>query len=168
MKWNLDPSHSEVQFKVRHLMITNVTGKIEKFSTEVESDDEQFSNARISFSADMSSLSTGDEKRDGHLKAADFFEIEKYPAISFTSGKLEGEKLNGNLTIKDVTNPVQLDVDFGGVGKDPWGNTKAGFTLTGKIKRSDWNLNWNAALETGGVLISDDVKLAIEIQLVKA
>ncbi len=168
MKWNLDPSHSEVQFKVRHLMITNVTGKIEKFSTEVESDDEQFSNARISFSADMSSLSTGDEKRDGHLKAADFFEIEKYPAISFTSGKLEGEKLNGNLTIKDVTNPVQLDVDFGGVGKDPWGNTKAGFTLNGKIKRSDWNLNWNAALETGGVLLSDDVKLAIEIQLVKA
>jgi polyisoprenoid-binding protein YceI len=167
MKWNLDPSHSEVQFKVRHLMITNVTGKIEKFSAEVESDDDKFTNAKIKFSADMNSISTGDAQRDGHLKSGDFFETEKFPTLDFTNGRIEGDKLHGDLTIKGITKPVALDVDFGGAGKDPWGNLKAGFSVSGKIQRSAWELNWNAALEAGGVLVSDDVRIAAEIQLVQ-
>lgn len=167
MKWNLDPSHSEVQFKVRHLMITNVTGKIEKFSAEVESDDDKFTNAKINFSADMNTISTGDAQRDGHLKSGDFFETDKFPTLNFANGRIEGDKLNGDLTIKGITKPVSLDVEFGGAGKDPWGNLKAGFTVTGKIQRSAWELNWNAALEAGGVLVSDDVRIAAEIQLVQ-
>ncbi len=168
MKWNLDASHSEVQFKVRHLMITNVTGKLEKFTLDVESDDEKFGSAQINFSADMSCINTGDAQRDGHLKSADFFELDQYPSMTFTSSKMENGKLFGNLTIKSISMPIELDVEFGGVGKDPWGNTKAGFTLVGKIKRSDWQLNWNAAIEAGGVLVSDDVRIMAEIQLVKA
>jgi polyisoprenoid-binding protein YceI len=168
MKWNLDLSHSELQFKVRHLMITNVTGKLEKFTMDVESEDEQFNGIKVSFSADLNSLNSSDAQRDGHLKSPDFFDVEKYPAMTFTSHKMEGGKLWGELTIRDETHPVELDVEFGGVGKDPWGNTKAGFSISGKINRSKWNLNWNAALEAGGVLVSDEVKIMGEIQLVKA
>lgn len=168
MKWNLDASHSEVQFKVRHLMITNVTGTVGKFSAEVESEDEQFNNAQIKFSVEPASITTGDAQRDGHLQSADFFEVEKYPTIDFVSSKLEGGKLHGDLTIKGITKPVSLDVDFGGTGKDPWGNLKAGFTVTGKINRTDWGLTWNAALEAGGVLVSEEVRLHAELQFAKA
>ncbi|MFN0031156.1 MAG: YceI family protein [Flavobacteriales bacterium] len=168
MKWNLDPAHSELQFKARHMMITTVSGKIEKFETEVESDDEQFNNAHISASMEMNSITTGDAQRDGHLHSGDFFELEKFPLMKFKGTALGNGKLKGELTIKDITKPIELDVEFGGVGKDPWGNTKAGFSLSGKIKRSDWNLNWNAALEAGGVLVSDEIKIAGEIQLSKA
>ncbi len=168
MKWNLDLSHSELQFKVRHLMITNVTGKLEKFTADVESEDEQFNGVKVSFTADLNSLNTSDVQRDGHLKSPDFFDTEKYPSMTFVSNKMDGGKLFGDLTIKGETHPVELEVEFGGVGKDPWGNTKAGFSLSGKINRSKWNLNWNAALEAGGVLVSDEVKILGEIQLVKA
>jgi polyisoprenoid-binding protein YceI len=167
-KWNLDPAHSELGFKVRHLMITNVSGQIGTFSATAESEDDQFSSARVSFSADLTSLHTGDTNRDNHLKSADFFETEKYPQMTFESTSFNGSKLEGHLAIKGITHPVVLDVEFGGVGKDPWGNIKAGFTLQGKINRKDWGLNWNAPLEAGGVLVSEEVKIHADIQLVKA
>lgn len=166
--WNLDPSHSEVSFKVKHMMIANVTGTIGKFDVKAEATDDAFENAKFSFTGDLSTISTGDEKRDGHLMTEDFFAVEKYPQIKFESTSFSNGKLHGNLTIRDITQPVVLDVEEGGFGKDPWGNTRAGFTVTGKISRKDWNLTWNAALEAGGVLVSDEVKINCEIQLVKA
>ncbi|MBY0425636.1 MAG: YceI family protein [Cytophagales bacterium] len=171
-KWNLDPTHSEVQFKVKHLMITTVTGNIGSFEITSETESDDFSAAKISFSADAASIDTGNEQRDGHLKSADFFDVEKAPKIEFTSTKVEkldasNLKLTGNLTIKGTSKPVTLDVEFGGIQKDPWGNTKAGFTVSGKINRKDWGLNWNATVEGGGVLVSEDVRILAEIQLVK-
>lgn len=171
--WNLDPSHSEVQFKVRHLMITNVTGHFSDFSVTATSDDDQFSNPSVSFSAKVESLSTNNEQRDGHLKGVDFFDVEKYPEIHFVStGANRNDDgdiiLTGDLTIRDVTRPVSVKVEFGGVAKDPWGNSKAGFTVTGKINRTEFGLSWNASLETGGVLVSEEIRLSAEIQLVKA
>ena len=168
-KWALDPAHSEIQFKVKHMMIATVTGSFDRFQVEVESDKDDFSDANISFSAETASINTGAEQRDGHLRSADFFDSVKYPEMKFqaTSFSPAKNELQGNLTIKDVTKPVKLEVDFGGIGKDPYGNTKAGFTLTGKINRKDWGLNWNAALETGGLLVSEEVRLLGEIQLMK-
>jgi polyisoprenoid-binding protein YceI len=170
-KWALDPTHSEIHFKVKHLMITTVTGSFNKFTAAAETESEDFSNASISFSAETASVDTGNEQRDGHLVSADFFDAEKFPTLSFVSTeyKKDGDDytLTGNLTIKDVTKPVTLSVEFGGVAKDPWGNTKAGFTLSGKINRKEFGLTWNAATETGGVLVSEDVKLLAEIQLVQ-
>jgi len=168
-KWTLDTAHSELQFKVKHLMITNVTGTFSVVSGAVETDDDKFSHAKVSFTADPTSITTNNEQRDGHLRTADFFETEKYPEIKFESQDFSATagKIKGALTIKGVSKPVTLDVDFHGVHKDPWGNEKAGFSLSGKINRKEWNLNWNAALETGGVLVSDDVKIIGEIQLAK-
>lgn len=171
-KWNLDPTHSEMNFKVRHMMITNVTGSFTKFNVNLEADNDQLSNAKINFEADTNSVNTKNDQRDGHLKGPDFFDAEKFPAITFKSTgftpSTNGEqKLKGDLTIKGVTKPVELTVEFGGIGKDPWGNTKAGFTVNGKINRTDFGLNWNAAIEAGGVLVSEEVKLHGEIQLVK-
>lgn len=166
--WNLDPSHSEVTFKVKHMMIAHVTGKFGKFDLKAESDDDNFENSKVEFTADAASISTGEAQRDGHLTSEDFLAAEKYPQIKFKATSFSGGKLNGDLTIRDITKSVVLDVEPGGIGKDPWGNTRIGFTVTGKINRSDWNLTWNAALETGGVLVSDDVKINCEIQLVKA
>ncbi|MDF2379909.1 YceI family protein [Nostoc ellipsosporum NOK] len=168
--WNLDPTHSELQFKVKHLMVTNVTGNIPAISGTVESSDDSFSDAVVSFTADVNSITTNNEQRDGHLKGADFFETEKYPNITFKSSSYNAAdgKITGDLTIRDVTKPVTLDVDFGGTAKDPWGNEKAGFSLTGKINRKDFGLTWNASLETGGVLVSEEVKLSAELQFVKA
>jgi polyisoprenoid-binding protein YceI len=167
-KWNLDPSHSEVTFKVKHMMIANVTGKIGSFDVQTESENDNFENARIQFTADMNTISTGDAQRDGHLKTDDFFSVEKFPQLKFTATSFSAGKLSGELTIRDITRPVSFDVETGGIGKDPWGNTRIGFTVSGKINRKDWNLTWNAALETGGVLVSEDVKINCEIQLVKA
>jgi polyisoprenoid-binding protein YceI len=170
--WNLDPAHSEITFKVKHMMIANVTGSFQKYDTKVQTNGDDFASASISFTADTATIDTANADRDNHLKSADFFDAAKYSQIKFTSTKLEkkgGDEfvLHGDLTIKDVTKPVKLDVEFGGIGKDPWGNEKAGFTLTGKIKRTDFGLNWNAALEAGGVLVSEDVKIQAELQLVK-
>ena len=171
-KWNLDPTHSEIGFKVKHMMITNVSGSFEKFDAQVETEGTDFTTAKIQFTADINSITTGSNDRDNHLKSPDFFDAANYPHLKFDSSK--AEKIDdenyiflGNLTIRDVTKPVKLNVEFGGIGKDPWGNEKVGFTITGKINRTDYKLNWNAALETGGVLVSEEVKFHAEVQLVK-
>ena len=171
--WVLDPTHSELQFKIKHLMITNVTGSFNSFEVSAATEDEDFSKAKISFKAVVDSITTNNEQRDGHLKSADFFEAEKFPTITFVATKTENVdsdgsfNLYGDLTIKGVTQNIKLVVEFGGVTKDPYGNTKAGFTINGKINRKDFGLNWNAVLETGGVMVSEEVRISSEIQLVK-
>lgn len=164
--WKLDPTHSELTFKVKHMMISNVKGEFTNFKAEITSEDDNFSKAKVSATIKTDSVFTNNTDRDAHLKSADFFDAEKYPAITFEADALTGD-VTGNLTINGVTKPVTLDVDFGGIGQDPWGNTKAGFSFEGKIKRSDFGLNWNAALEAGGVLVSDEVKIAGDLQFVK-
>ena len=166
-KWNLDPTHSEITFKVRHMMISNVKGAFNTFTAEVEAEDDTFKNAKVSATIQTDSIDTNNADRDTHLKSADFFNVEQNPTITFESDSL-ADDVTGHLTINGVTKPVQLEVEFGGINQDPWGNTKAGFTFEGKIKRSDFGLNWNAALETGGVLVSDEVKISGELQFVKA
>ncbi len=168
--WTLDPTHSEVTFKVKHLMISNVKGEFKNFTATVDGED--FEKAKITASIESSSIDTNNADRDTHLKSADFFDVENHAALTFESTSLKKTddydyKLTGLLTIKGVSKEVTFDVEFGGVNKDPWGNEKAGFSLEGKINRKDWGLNWNAALETGGVLVSDDVKLQAEVQFVK-
>ena len=165
-KWNLDPTHSEITFKVRHMMISNVKGAFNNFSAEIEAEDDSFKNAKVSATINTDSIDTNNADRDAHLKSADFFNAEANPTITFESTAFADE-ITGNLTINGVTKPVELEVEFGGINVDPWGNTKAGFTFEGKIKRSDFGLNWNAALETGGVLVSDEVKIAGDLQFVK-
>lgn len=171
-KWVIDPAHSEIQFKVKHMMITTVTGTFKEFKSEVETDGDDFSTARITFEADTESVFTNAEQRDAHLRSADFFDADNFPVMSFVSSRLEkvdedSWQLTGDLTIRGVAKTINLDVEFGGVGKDPWGNTKAGFSINGKINRKDWGLNWNAALEAGGVLVSDDVRIYAEVQYAK-
>jgi polyisoprenoid-binding protein YceI len=168
-KWVLDPTHSEVQFKVKHLMITNVTGQFKVLSAEAQTTDQGFDHTQVAFSIDVNSIDTGNEQRDGHLRSGDFFDAEKYPAIAFNSTGYNAStgKIKGDLTVRDVTKPVEFDVEFSGTNKDPWGNEKAGFSINGKINRNDFGLTWNAALESGGVLVSEDVKLQAEIQFVK-
>ena len=171
-KWALDLAHSEVGFKVKHMMITNVTGSFGEFTVDVQTEGNDFATAKIKFAADIASINTGNADRDNHLKSADFFNASEYPQLIFDSKSFEkkGEDqyvLVGNLTVRGTTRLVTFAVEFGGIGKDPWGNEKAGFTLSGKINRTDFGLNWNAALETGGVLVSEEVKLNAEIQLIK-
>lgn len=165
--WNLDPTHSEITFKVRHMMISNVKGAFNAFTANIEAEDDTFKNAKVSATINTDSIDTNNTDRDNHLKSADFFNVEANPTITFESAAL-ADGITGQLTINGVTKPVELEVEFGGINVDPWGNTKAGFTFEGKIKRTDFGLNWNAALETGGVLVSDDVKIAGELQFVKA
>jgi polyisoprenoid-binding protein YceI len=170
-KWAIDPSHSEIQFKVKHLMITTVTGTFKEFGAEVELEGDDLTNANVSFWANTASIFTNDEKRDGHLRSGDFFDSEKFPKLSFKSTRIEGSgndwKVTGDLTIKDVTKPVTLNVEWSGQAKDPWGNTKAGLQLSGKIDRKEFGLTWNAALEAGGMLVSDEVRILAEVQLAK-
>jgi len=171
-KWVLDPTHSEILFKVKHLMITNVKGEFRKFNASLTSDGSNFSKAAVSVTIDADSVFTNEENRDNHLKGADFFDVENNKEITFVGtsfDKIDEDNftLKGMLTIKGVSKEISLDVEIGGINKDPWGNQKAGFSLTGKINRKEFGLTWNAALETGGVLVSEDVKLAAEIQLVK-
>ncbi|WP_341226272.1 YceI family protein [uncultured Arcticibacterium sp.] len=170
--WNIDSMHSEVQFKVKHLMISSVTGNFSEFDAQVKAEDETFENADISFSAKINSISTGNTDRDGHLKSGDFFDAEKFPELKFQSTSFEKKdsddyKLIGNLTIKNVTKPVELDVEFGGKMVDFYGNEKAGFDISGKIKRKEFGLTWDGITEAGGVVVSDDVKLILNIQLAK-
>jgi polyisoprenoid-binding protein YceI len=169
-KWVIDPSHSEIVFKVKHMMITNVKGEFRKFAGLIDGED--FRTAPINLTIDADSIFTNDDNRDGHLRGADFFDTENHKTITFvsTSMKANGEsdfELTGDLTIKGVTKSVSLQVEFGGINKDPWGNEKAGFSVSGKFNRKDWGLAWNAALETGGVLVSEEVKLNAEIQFLK-
>lgn len=166
----MDPTHSELTFKVKHLMISNVKGEFKNFSADI--DHEEFEKGTVNVKVDTSSVFTNSNDRDNHLKSADFFDAENHPAMTFKSTgfkKVDDEeyKLEGLLTIKGVSKKVVFDVDFGGTNKDPWGNEKAGFSLDGKINRKDWGLNWNAALETGGVLVSDEVRIGGEIQFVR-
>jgi polyisoprenoid-binding protein YceI len=170
VKWVLDPTHSEIVFKVKHLMISNVKGEFRSFSGEVSGED--FTTSPIQLKIDTSSIFTNEDSRDAHLKGSDFFNVEEFPSIDFVSTsmkKMDGDtyQLQGNLSIKGATHPITLQAEFGGTGKDPWGNEKAAFSVGGKIKRSEWGLNWNAALEAGGVLVSDEVRIQAEIQLVK-
>jgi polyisoprenoid-binding protein YceI len=170
--WAIDQAHSEVSFKVKHLMISNVKGTFGQFEGSVITAGNDFNDAEIDFKLNASSIHTGDAQRDGHLKGSDFFDAENYPFISFKSTSMtklndDHYSLTGHLTIKDKTLPVTLKAEYGGTMKDPWGNEKSGFTVSGKINRKDWGLNWNAALETGGVLVSEEVALNADIQLLK-
>jgi polyisoprenoid-binding protein YceI len=170
VKWILDPSHSELLFKVKHLMISNVKGEFRKFHATVEGED--FATSPIRVVVDTSSVFTNDDNRDAHLRSGDFFDSDNFPQMLFTGKSLKqlaGDewKLTGDLEIKGMSKEVELDVEFGGINKDPWGNEKAGFSINGKINRKDWGLIWNAALETGGVLVSDEVRISGEVQFVK-
>jgi polyisoprenoid-binding protein YceI len=173
-KWVLDPSHSEVEFKVRHMMISTVTGKFTKFDADVQTDDEDFMTARANFAIDVDSITTGNEQRDGHLQASDFFESTQYPRIRFTTSRFEkvdndgSYEIYGNLTIRDVTKQVKLDAEFGGVIKDPWGNTRAGITVSGKINRKEYGLQFHAVTETGGLVVSDEVRIHLGLEFIKA
>lgn len=165
-KWNLDPTHSEITFKVKHMMISNIKGNFRTFTAEIESEDDTFSNAKTTATIQTDSVFTNNTDRDNHLKSAEFFNTEEHPSITFESQALNN-KVTGNLTVNGITKPITLDVDFGGINIDPWGNTKAGFSFEGKINRKDFGLNWNAALEAGGVMVSEEVKIAGELQFVK-
>ncbi|HEU4551842.1 MAG TPA: YceI family protein [Chitinophaga sp.] len=170
--WKIDPAHSEVQFKVKHLMITSVTGQFAAFDGTVETSSDDFANANIKFEADVTSISTKNADRDAHLQAADFFDAANHPKITFVSKEVkkldeENYKVTGDLTIRGNTRPVELSVEYGGTQKDPWGQTKAGFELSGKVSRKDFGLTFNATTETGGVVLGDDVKLLASVQLIK-
>lgn len=169
--WTIDTMHSEIGFKVKHLVISTVSGKFKNFEGTIEAEKDDFSDAKISFSADINSIDTGVEQRDQHLKSADFFEAEKFPSLTFESTSIDKDgddyKLTGNLTIKDITKPVTLKVELGGVGPDMYGQTIAGFEITGKINRKEFGLSWGAITETGGVVVSDDVKLVANVEAVK-
>lgn len=172
-KWISDPTHSELQFKVKHLMISKITGSFTDFTVQAQTEDEDFQSAQISAKVQLDSVATGQADRDKHLKSGDFFDIEANPTMDFTSTGIvkQGEEdyeLTGNLTIKGVTNPVTLKLEYGGTAVDPWGNNKAAFSIEGKISRKDWGLTYNAPLEAGGVVISDEVRILGEIQLIKS
>lgn len=164
--------HSEVLFKVKHLMITTVTGYFKKFDLQVETDSDDFTTAKkIAFTADIDSIDTNNEQRDTHLKSADFFNAEEHGQLRFVGTKYEADgdeaKLHGELTIRGVTKPITLNVEYGGIVVDPYGQTKAGFTVNGKISRKDFGLTWNAVTEAGSVVVSDEIKIHAEVQLVK-
>ncbi|MCU0449867.1 MAG: YceI family protein [Bernardetiaceae bacterium] len=170
--WGIDPAHSEIQFKVKHLMITTVTGSFAKIGGLAQTDGDNFNNAHIEFTADIASVSTNNEQRDAHLRSADFFDAEQFPQLKFVSTNFRSSSpdqytLEGNLELHGITKPVSLAVEFTGIQKDPWGNTKAGFELQGKINRKDFGLTWNAPTEAGGMLVGEEVKLSASIQLAK-
>jgi polyisoprenoid-binding protein YceI len=172
MAWVLDASHSQIGFSARHMMLSTVRGGFSGFSGTVDFNEANPASSTVDVVINTASLSSGDEKRDGHLKSADFFDVEKYPTAKFvhTSVQVTGAntaKLHGNLTIKDVTHPVVLDVEYHGQQKAPWGTTSAGFTATTTIERKSWGLNWNAPLEAGGVLVGEKIKIEIDAELVK-
>lgn len=171
-KWGIDPTHSEIQFKVKHMMVSTVTGSFTEFEGSVESESDDFQNARIAFSADVNSISTNNKQRDEHLKSDDFFNAAEFPKLTFKSvafGKKDNGdyELEGNLTIRGNTLPVKLNVEYNGTAVDPYGQTKAGFEISGKINRKDFGLQWGAITEAGSVVVSDEVRLVMNVQLVK-
>ena len=173
VKWVIDPAHSEIAFKVKHLMITNVKGAFKQFYASVYTEGDDFKNAEVNFKMDAASVDTGNSDRDTHLKSPDFFDVENHKEITFVSREIENVdggnfRIHGDLTIKGTAKPITVSVDFLGLAKDPWGNEKAGFELSTKINRKDWGLNWNVAIEAGGVLVSDDVYINCEVQLLRA
>lgn len=168
--WKLDPSHTTIEFTAKHMMITTVKGRFAEFEGTIVGDDEHFTNSEVHASMNAASIDTRSDQRDTHLRSADFLHVENFPAVSFRSTRIEGTKekfkLTGDLTIRDVTRPITLDVTYEGAGKDPWGGQRVSFAATGKIDRRDYGLTWNVALEAGGILVSTDVKIAIEAQAV--
>ena len=171
-QWKIDTTHSEIHFKVKHLMITTVTGSFKQFDLNVETETENFDSVKkIEFTALVNSIDTNNEQRDMHLKSADFFDSEKYPELRFVGAKYEADgddaKLQGELTIKGVTKPVALTVEHGGIVVDPYGQIKSGFTVSGKISRKEFGLTWNAVTEAGSIVVSDEIKLLAEVQLIK-
>ena len=172
IKWSIDQTHSEITFKVKHLMISTVTGNFKEYTLSVETEGDDFHTAKkIEFAADINSIDTNNEQRNAHLRSADFFNAEQNPKLHFSGTKYEvkGDEaaLHGNLTIGGITKPLTLNVEFGGVAKDPWGGERAGFTVKGKISRKDFGMTYNAALEAGGVVVGDEVKINAEVELVK-
>jgi polyisoprenoid-binding protein YceI len=170
--WKIDASHSEITFKVKHLVISTVSGKFNEFDATVEAEKDDFSDAQVSFSAKIDSITTGNEQRDGHLKSADFFDAAGHPELTFKSTSMKhisgaDYELTGDLTIRGTTKPVTLKTEFGGIQNDFYGNTVAGFELTGKINRQEFGLTWSAVTEAGGIVVSDDVKLAVNVELIK-
>ena len=168
--WQLDPTHSEIGFKVKHLMITNIKGEFRNFSAAI--DGEEFSKAAISAMIDTSSIFTNEDNRDAHLKNADFFDVDNHKEMTFKGSSLnkiddENFELTGMLSIKGISKEIKLDVEYGGTSTDPWGNEKMGISINGKINRSDYGLNFNAALETGGFLLGEEVKISADLQFVK-
>jgi polyisoprenoid-binding protein YceI len=170
-KWALDKAHSQIQFKVKHLMITTITGGFSSFDTSVETEEDDFMTARISFTADTASVFTGNPERDKHIKSSDFFDVENHPTLKFIATRYQklddkgNYKLFGDLTIRDITKNIELDVEFAGVVKDPWGNNKAGFVITGSVNRKDFGLKWNVITEAGSLLVGEEVRINCEIQL---
>ncbi|MBC8153971.1 MAG: YceI family protein [Bacteroidetes bacterium] len=170
--WVIDPMHSEVQFKVKHLMVSTVSGQFGQFDGQLIMDGDDFEDAKITFSADVNSISTGNEQRDGHLKSAEFFDAEQFPKLTFESTGMtktgdDVYNLAGHLTLHGVTKPIMLKAEYGGQMGDFYGNTKAGFEVTGVIKRKEFGLTWDGVTEAGGVVVSDDVKLTMNIQVAK-
>ena len=173
-KWVLDPSHSEVEFKVKHMMISTISGKFTKFDADLQTEDEDFMTAKVSFTVDADSITTNNEQRDGHLKASDFLDTANFPKIKFVAAKYENVdndgsyEVYGDLTIRGVTKQVKLDAEFGGVIKDPWGNTRAGITVSGKINRKEFGVQFHAVTETGGIVVSDEVRIHVALEFIKA
>lgn len=170
--WVLDPTHSELQFKIKHLMISTVSGQFNQFNATIKTEDDDFSKARVYFEAAVDSISTNNEQRDAHLKNGDFFDVEKYPSIIFESERMEktGDneyKLHGTLTMRGVSKKITLKAELGGIAKDPWGNTRTGFSVAGKINRNDFGMSFGAVSETGGLLLGDEVKINANVQFVK-
>ena len=173
MAWNIDTSHSEILFAVRHMMISTVRGQFNKFSGSINIDEANPANSSVEVTIDVASINTRDEKRDGHLASADFFDAATFPTITFKSSKVEVTgantgKIHGDLTIKGVTRAVALDTTFTGKAKSPWGTTSAGFNASTKINRADYGLTWNVALETGGFLVGEDISITIELEAVQS
>lgn len=171
--WNIDPTHSEIQFKVKHLVISTVTGYFRSFNGTVETEGDSFEGAKITFEADIDSVDTNNEDRDTHLKSDDFFNAEAYPKMKFESTSFKNTggdnyELTGNMTIRDVTKEITLDVTHGGTVEDPYGQTKAGFELNGSLNRKEFGLKWSAVTEAGSVVVGDEVKLLMNVQVVEA
>jgi polyisoprenoid-binding protein YceI len=172
MSWQIDPAHTHIFFTGRHMMLTKVRGRFNEFDGIVNFDESKPENSRVDFDIEAASITTGDERRDNHLRSADFLDVENYPLIRFKSQRVEqvdedGGRLIGDLTIRDVTRQVALDVYYGGQARTPWGTTSAGFSASATINRKDWGLTWNQALETGGVLVGEKINIEIELELVK-
>ncbi|MFT4790491.1 MAG: polyisoprenoid-binding protein YceI [Arcticibacterium sp.] len=165
--WTIDNTHSEIAFKVKHMMISTVTGHFEDFESNAKTDGDNFNNAIIAFSAKTNSINTKNNDRDTHLKSDDFFNSEQYPEMTFVSKSFTGEQLIGDLTIRDVTKEITLNAELNGIAVDPYGQTKAGFEIKGEINRKDFNLTWSAVTEAGSIVVSDKVKLVIDLQFIK-
>ena len=173
-RWTIDQAHSEISFKVKHLMISNVKGNFKVFDANIYTRGKDFTTAEIDLWIEADSIDTRDSKRDEHLKSADFLNVKTHKQITFTSSTMEKPDADGNLelwgelTVAGITRNIKLDVHFGGIVKDPWGNEKAGFSITAKINRSDWELQWNTVMEAGGFLVGEQVDISCEIELANA